>query len=71
MNVDENKTAIIISIAAIIINIAAWTLQYHVMQKKDSNSADEKETGAIYQYSYCPIRDTVQSNTDSLTVSWK
>lgn len=76
MNVDENAAAIdaatiIISIAAIILNITTWTLQDHAMQKKDSDAADKKKTETIYHCPYYPAMDTVQSNTDSLTVSWK
>lgn len=76
MNVDENAAAIntatiIISIAAIILNITTWTLQDHAMQKKDSDAADKKEAETIYHHPYYPSMDTVQTNTDSSTASWK
>lgn len=71
MNVDDNAAAVIMSIAAITLNITAWTLQNLAMQKKDSDSADEKESVVIYHHPYCPSMDTVQTNTDSSTASWK
>lgn len=71
MNVDDNAAAVIMSIAAITLNITAWTLQNLAMQKKDSDSADEKESVVIYHHPYYPSMDTVQTNTDSSTASWK